>query len=107
MVEKYFYAQVCAFVPNLTGSIYPTEAPQKTPLPYGVYNCTGSSMNTTLTIDTLFSETLQLDIYAETYKESKGGMYHMEAELMLDGLRDEEQPLDCIESPYYEDPRAM
>jgi hypothetical protein len=72
MVEKYFYAQVCAFVPNLVGSIYPTEAPQKTPLPYGVYNCTGSSMNTTLTTDTLFSETLQLDIYAETYKEAKG-----------------------------------
>jgi len=31
----------------------------------------------------------------------------MEAELMLDGLRDEEQPLDCIESFYYECTRAM
>jgi hypothetical protein len=31
----------------------------------------------------------------------------MEAELMLDGLRDEEQPLDCIESLYYECTRAM
>jgi hypothetical protein len=72
MVEKYLKNQVCTILPELAGSVFPSVAPQKTPLPYGVYNCTGSSMSTTLTTDTLFSETIQLDIYAVTYKEAKG-----------------------------------
>jgi hypothetical protein len=72
MVEKYFYAQVCAFVPNLAGNIYPADAPPKTPLPYGVYTCTSSTEETALDNDALFSETIQFDIYAETYKETKG-----------------------------------
>jgi hypothetical protein len=64
---------VCTIVPELAGAVFPSVAPQKTPLPYGVYNCTGSSMNTTLIGgSTLFTETIQLDIYAATYAQAKG-----------------------------------
>jgi hypothetical protein len=73
MIEKYIKAQICTIVPELAGRIFPTVAPPKTPLPYGVYSCTGSAEDTTLTGDnTMFIENIQLDIYTETYKENKG-----------------------------------
>lgn len=72
MIEKYLKTQVCAILPNLSGKIFPAAAPEKTPTPYGVYVCTASTEDTTLTGDNpLFTETIQLDLYTDTYKEAK------------------------------------
>jgi hypothetical protein len=73
MIEKYLKAKVCDILPSLNGKIFPGAAPQKTATPYAVYTCTASSEDTTLTGDPpLFTESIQFDIYADTYKEAKG-----------------------------------
>ena len=83
MIEKYLRTQVAIILPDLQGKIFPTEAPQKTLHPYAVYNCTGATQESTLTGDgTLHTETIQLDIYGDTYGQVKGYFDTLRAALL-------------------------
>lgn len=72
MIEKYLRSKVCELLPALAGRVYPQSAPEQTIPPYGVYACISSSDDSALSGEcAVFSETIQLDIYATSYKEVK------------------------------------
>jgi hypothetical protein len=72
MIEKHLRSKICELLPSLAGRVYPQSAPEQTIPPYGVYACISSSDDSALSGEcAVFSETIQLDIYATSYKEVK------------------------------------
>lgn len=83
MIEKHLRAKVCEIIPNLAGRVYPQEAPEQTTPPYTVYACTGSTDESAMSgACSLMSETIQLDIYAASYREVKQYADMLRAALM-------------------------
>lgn len=70
-IEEAIYQRLSNQIPNLSGRIYPVNAPQTVALPYVVYKRISTLRSPTLSEQGSREVAIQFDIYAKTYPEMR------------------------------------
>jgi len=70
-IEEAIFQRLSNLIPNLSGRIYPVNAPQNVALPYVVYKRISTMRSPTLAHQGSREVAIQFDIYSRTYPEMR------------------------------------